>query len=275
MSTSGAMPLNASAGPGPARGAGAAGGGGGGGLGVGSSGRGVIDGHHPSAAGSTDMLADRQLSEPSPFRRRGWPPGAAGGPGQAHRPGGWWRCRCGSRGGAGGCNRSSEPRRRRSVGEAGTIVMVWGNGDKVTVCGGGAFGGGSVVGMVIGLARRRGRCHRSARRRCADHRRHDGAVGVAVRQAVAAHHVIAAGDQVLKPGVWRHAGVDDGDLLAGAPAELPMPPADSACPCTSAAAGNPCPAAPLPRCSRSSASSAPAVRADRPAVLPPDQSSAA
>lgn len=36
-------------------------------------------------------------------------------------------------------------------GVAGTIVTVCGNGDNVTVCGGGAFGGASVVGMVIGL----------------------------------------------------------------------------------------------------------------------------
>ena len=31
------------------------------------------------------------------------------------------------------------------------MVTVCGSGDRVTVCGGGAFGGGSVVGMVTGL----------------------------------------------------------------------------------------------------------------------------
>jgi hypothetical protein len=46
-------------------------------------------------------------------------------------------------------------------------------------------------------------------------------VGVAVRQSVAGHDVVAAREQVRKPRVWSHAGVDDRDSLPGAAAELP------------------------------------------------------
>ncbi len=69
---------------------------------------------------------------------------------------------------------------------------------------------------------RGGRRHpRAAGRRGADHRGHDRAVRVAVRQAVTAHDVVTAGDQVRKPGVRAHTGVDHGHLHAGATAELP------------------------------------------------------
>ncbi|SOX54099.1 hypothetical protein MAAFP003_2775, partial [Mycobacterium ahvazicum] len=49
---------------------------------------------------------------------------------------------CGIHGGGGGPS---------DGGVAGTMVTVCGNGDRVTVCGGGAFGGASVVGIVTGL----------------------------------------------------------------------------------------------------------------------------
>ena len=71
------------------------------------------------------------------------------------------------------------------------------------------------------LARCRGRRGCAAGRRRPDHRRHDGAVRVAIRQSVAGHDVVPAGDQVLEPGVWGYAGVDHGDLLPGATPELP------------------------------------------------------
>src|SRR5271156_536684 len=105
-------------------------------------------------------------------------------------------------------------------GAAGTVwVIVTGEGGDGGAGGGGgrwsAGGGRARVGRGWPRRWRKGRGawhwrgHRSALRCSADHRRHDGAVRVAIRESIAAHDVVPAW-YYWQPPAGIDAGVDDG-----------------------------------------------------------------
>ena len=184
-------------------GVGAGGGGGGGGGGAAGQWAG------PRELSTLTAARRRRSWASSPCRRRGWPTEPAAGRWRwragrrclhracACRPARWARWR--DRGGGGA---SGGPARDSRRWRGGTIVMVCGKAvtrsSSVAAAPSAAAPWSELVSGLRG-ARRFGHS-RAAWPERADHRRHDGAVRVAVRQPVtAAHDVVAAGNQVRQP----------------------------------------------------------------------------
>src|ERR1700742_4832651 len=90
------------------------------------------------------------VTVPSPWLAAPGVPGPLAVPGPLGAPGPGAAGPWGPTGAGGACAPGGPWGPFWSAGGGGTIVMVCGRGDSVTVWGGGALGGGSVVGIVTG-----------------------------------------------------------------------------------------------------------------------------